>query len=362
MATIEKRRLKSGKASYRCKVRRRNQPPLTATFSSKTDAKRWCAEQEAAILSGRHFNYAESRCRTVSEAIDRYCISILGQLKDASGRITHLAWWNAQIGDMILGDVTPSVLTKYREALKCEMISHGARCRRRSNATVNRYFASLRAMFGYARREWQWLDKNPCQYLKNLTEPRGRCRILAKSQRTALLESCDQLARYPEMRPIILLAITTGMRRGEIVGLRWSDIDFKNLRIILSDTKNGEQRSVPLLGPASAALQNWSNVRPLDKDTLVFPSRGKLRDRKPFDLGHAWNIIRTSAGLSDFRFHDLRHTAASYLAMSGATLRDIADILGHKTLAMVQRYSHLTDDHKRAAVSRMVDQIFLEVS
>ena len=279
MATIEKRRLKSGKTSYRCKVRRRNQPVLTATFSSKSDADRWCAEQEAAILSGKHFNFAESRCRTVSDVIHKYCESIVGQLKDASGRITQLAWWDAQIGHMVLGDITPSVLAKYREILKNEQIGRGARSRRRSNQTVNRYFASLRAMLGFAVREWQWLDKNPCQYLKNLNEPRGRCRILSLRELTALLESCDRLTRYPEMRPIVLLAITTGMRRGEIVSLRWSDIDFKNHRILLSDTKNGEQRSVPLLGPASTALQNWSNVRPLDRKTLVFPSRGKLGGR-----------------------------------------------------------------------------------
>ena len=115
MATIEKRRLKSGKTSYRCKVRRRNQPFLTATFSSKSDADRWCAEQEAAILSGKHFNFAESRCRTVSDVINKYCESIVGQLRDASGRITQLAWWDAQIGHMVLGDITPSVLAKYRE-------------------------------------------------------------------------------------------------------------------------------------------------------------------------------------------------------------------------------------------------------
>ena len=160
------------------------------------------------------------------------------------------------------------------------------------------------------------------------------------------------------MLTIVLLAITTGMRRGEIIGLRWHDIDFKYQRITLRITKNNETRSVPLAGPALTSLKERAKVRPIDSTSFVFPSRGKKGLTKSFNMDYAWILVRTEADLVDFRFHDLRHTTASFLAMSGATLREIADILGHKTLAMVQRYSHLTDDHRSATVERMVDKMF----
>jgi integrase len=361
MATIEKRVTKSGKITYRAKIRRKNHRPLTATLSTKADAKRWVAENEAAILSGRHFHFAESKHRTLAQAIAKYIPRILCELKDASGRIKHLAWWESEIGHLPLGAISPALLVECREKLLTETPHRRKNTLRpRSHATVNRYLASLSALMTYAVREWQWLDKNPVNYLKKLKEPKGRCRYLSQAELACLLEVLNQPSKYPEMRPIILLAMTTGMRRGEILGLRWKDIDFQRQRIILPKTKNDDTRAVPLVGPALEALREWSRVMPINRNSLIYPSRGKSGAEKPFDMNHAWNQIRSNARLLDFRFHDLRHTAASFLAMSGATLREIGDIIGHKTLAMVQRYAHLTDDHKYATVERMIDQMFKE--
>ncbi|MBQ13010.1 MAG: site-specific integrase [Gammaproteobacteria bacterium] len=359
MATTEKRTTKDGKTSYRCKIRRKGQSPLSATLNTKSDAERWCIQHESAILAGRHFNYVESRYRSLRDAIARYGEDILMQLADSSGRITHLAWWESQIGDKVLGDITPSVVIECRRKLQTEPANFGRhQGKLRSNATVNRYVASLRALLGYATSEWQWLDENPCLRIKHLREPKGRCRFLSESEQDALLLACKNCTKYPEMLTIVLLAITTGMRRGEIIGLRWHDIDFKYQRITLRITKNNETRSVPLAGPALTSLKERAKVRPIDSTSFVFPSRGKKGLTKSFNMDYAWILVRTEADLVDFRFHDLRHTAASFLAMSGATLREIADILGHKTLAMVQRYSHLTDDHRSATVERMVDKMF----
>ena len=164
------------------------------------------------------------------------------------------------------------------------------------------------------------------------------------------------------MTPIVLLAITTGMRRGEILNLRWADIDFTGQKIVIWNTKNGETRQVPLVGHALRALKRWSKIRPLDNSALLFPSQVKGNSQNIFHLDHAWRLVKSSAGLTDFRFHDLRHTAASYLAMHGAGLREIADILGHKSLSMVMRYSHLTNDHKHQTVTRMSNAVFGEIA
>ncbi|MEC7188235.1 MAG: site-specific integrase, partial [Pseudomonadota bacterium] len=141
---------------------------------------------------------------------------------------------------------------------------------------------------------------------------------------------------------------------------RWSDCDFKLRRLIIRDSKNSESRSVPLADVTLNSLRKWGKVRPLDANALVFPSHVSANSSHLFEIDHAWQLIRAKADLKDFRFHDLRHTAASYLAMSGAGLREIGDILGHKSISMTKRYSHLTEDHKHRTVSKMVDAVFGE--
>jgi integrase len=138
-------------------------------------------------------------------------------------------------------------------------------------------------------------------------------------------------------------------------------VDLHQGRITLHETKNGERRVVPLAGKALELLQAHAKVRRLDTP-LLFPS--KVRDPKtkvpvgPMDLRTPWENALKTAGIEDFRFHDLRHSAASYLAMNGASLAEIAEVLGHKTLQMVKRYSHLSEAHTAGVVARMNARIF----
>jgi integrase len=152
------------------------------------------------------------------------------------------------------------------------------------------------------------------------------------------------------------------MRRGEITNLTWRHVDLPKymIRLLPDDTKTGQARAVPLSGPALSALQKLH--RKHGRDTLhVFPAPGTSgEDSRLIDIQSAWKMALERAGLEDFRFHDLRHTAASYLAMNEATSAEIAEVLGHKTLQMVQRYAHLTEAHTRAVVERMNDPVFGE--
>jgi integrase len=184
--------------------------------------------------------------------------------------------------------------------------------------------------------------------------PKGRVRYLSDEERTALLKACKS-SDNSYLYPVVVLALSTGMRQGEIMGLKWSNVDFQHGRIILKNTKNGESRGVPVTGLALEAMKNHAKVRKIDS-TLVFPS--KANPDKPQELRTAWLRALKEAKIDDFKFHDLRHTAASYLAMDGASLADIAEILGHKTFQMVKRYAHLSDDHTQAVVKRMNDKIF----
>jgi integrase len=152
----------------------------------------------------------------------------------------------------------------------------------------------------------------------------------------------------------VVLALATGARLGELLGLRWADVDLTRGVARLARTKNGEPRTLPLAGHALAILKARAAERRSDA-SFVFPSE---HGRTPATLRKPWERALAEAGIADFRFHDLRHTAASYLAMTGATPTDIAAVLGHKTLAMVKRYAHLSDQHVSRVVARMNESIF----
>ena len=359
MATIEKRTDAKGTLTYRAKVRLKGYPQETATFSRRTDAKHWANNTEAAMREGRYFNTSESKKHTLNDAITRYRRELLSELKDPNHRNHHLQWWEAEIGHMLLADLRPAIISEHREILKKTPSDYGKhKGKLRSDATVNRYLASLSPVLTAAVREWGWIDSNPCEKVKRGKEPRGRVRFLSNVERESLLTACEEITDTPELKVIVLIAITTGSRRGEIINLRWRHVDLHRKRLVLEDTKNGEVRSVPLVGPALKALQDWAKVRPLHDDLPVFPGHSEQTKHKPLDFDKAWQEALTKSEIADFRFHDLRHTAASYLAMNGAGLREIGDILGHKTLAMVQRYSHLCDDHKQATMERMTTAVF----
>ena len=141
----------------------------------------------------------------------------------------------------------------------------------------------------------------------------------------------------------------------EVWGLNWRDIDLQRGFIILLHTKNEDPRSIPLRGHALELLKEKSKVRRLDTD-LLFPS--KKNPRNPFDFRAPFVRALKEARIEDFRWHDLRHSCASYLAMEGVPMRTIAEILGHRTLQMVQRYTHLSPEHLAEAVGNMNRKIF----
>ncbi len=141
-----------------------------------------------------------------------------------------------------------------------------------------------------------------------------------------------------------------------IQSLRWKDVDLNQGRITLLETKNGEIRVVPIAGRALELLKEYARLRSIDSTILLFP--GKINRDKPQDLRAPWKTALKKAEIDDFRFHDLRHSAASYLAMNGASLAEIAETLGHKTLQMVKRYSHLSEVHTAGVISKLDQRIF----
>lgn len=357
MASIEKRTTDSGETSYRVKVRLKGYPQQTATFSRITDAKRWAQDTESAIRDGRHFKYSEAKKHTLGELVDRYTRETLmtktHNKKTQKVQRQQLNWWKEQLGAYALSEITPALLAEYRDKLAHEEIRPELK---RSPSTVTRYMAALSHAFTTAVKEWGWLDDSPIRKVTKPKEPRGRVRYLSDEERKRLLTVCKE-SNHPYLYSIVVLALATGMRQGEIFGMRWDDVNLEHGYVILHETKNGERRRIPITGHAKQVLLNLQQQHHI-ASKLVFPDYKKNLANKPFHIRNAWNNAVKRAELEDFRFHDLRHSAASYLAMNGASPAEIAEVLGHKTLQMVKRYAHLSEAHTSKVVAAMNERFF----
>lgn len=359
MASIEKRVTADGKTGYRVKVRKKGYPVETATFDRLTDAKAWAAKIESAIKEGRHFHMSAAKRHTLAELIERYRKIGLAKLKDGRHRVALLDWWESRLGYITLSDLTAARIAEERDKIASEgrmawvASEDGKRVRvmkdkPRAGGTVNRYLAALSAVCTYGVKELQWLESNPVHRVTKMKEAKGKERFLTQDEALLVLEQADQRGR-PDFKTLVAILLTTGARTGEILSATWQQVDFDRCIIDLTDTKNGERRVLPLVEPALSLLTTHSKVRQLRSD-LLFPA--PTDPKKPADYRYQWNKLKEACELSGVRLHDMRHTAASFLIMSGAGLRTTADVLGHKTLQMVQRYSHLLDEHKNDAATK----------
>jgi len=351
MAVIQERTTSDGKIKYRVLIRMKGCPPQSATFDRKTDAKKWAQDTESAIRDGRHFKTIEAKKHTFADMVDRYIKYVLPlKPKMEMQQKTQLEWWKKQLGPYLLSDVTPAKIGECRD-----LLMHGKTRyeKKRAPATVNRYLAAISHCFTMALNEWGWVELNPVSRVKKLQEPRGRVRFLSDGERVAFLAACKD-SYLPSLYPIVILAISTGMRQGEIFRLTWPDVDFKRKQLVIHETKNDERRVVPVVSEAHRALKEYRKVRKVDEDH-IFPNEARSGVQA---IRTAWDAALSEAEITDFRFHDLRHCAASYLAMNGATLAEIAEVLGHKTLSMVKRYSHMSDAHTMKVVERMNESLF----
>lgn len=355
MATIIKRLDSDGNPYYTVRIRLKGYPQQIETFkrlSGKDGAKAWAANTESAIREGRHFKTVEAKKHTFADLVDRYIKDVLpNKPKQAVRQKMQLEWWKEKMGVYVLADITPALIVQYRDEL-----ASGTTYRhtQRSPATVVRYMAALSHAFSIAVTEWQWIDDSPVRKVKKPSEPRGRVRFLDDDERARFLQACKE-STHEWLYLCVILALSTGMRHGELMGLKWQDVNPKDGFLILHETKNGEQRRVHLAGHGLELLRAHAKVRRIDSP-LVFPS--DRNPQKPIDLRWHFEKALEAAEITDFHWHDLRHCTASYLAMNGASLAEIAEILGHKTLAMVKRYTHLSEGHVSNVVASMNAKIF----
>ena len=368
MARIKERTGKDGVTKYTAEIRLKGYPPQTATFKRKTDAAKWIQNTESAIREGRHFKTTEAKKHTLGDAIERYLADVAPtkfKPNELRIRVPILNWWKNEIGYVLLSDISAKDFAACRDNL---VKAGGTGSAPLAAATIKRYFVSISHVLKICHLEWHWIEQSPLKDgIIELPElPMGIVRFLDDDELKRLTVACKE-SLNSLLYPAFVLSVSTGMRQGETMNLYWREpatppndtawgvVNFAENCIILHQTKNGNRRRVPLAGKALTELKRLCKVRRLDTQ-LVFPS--PTHPHKPIELKKAWATALKKADIVNFRWHDLRHTAASYLAQNGAGLIDIAAILGHRTLQMVQRYAHLSDGHVSNVVASMNQKIF----
>ena len=357
MATVQKRKNDDGTTSYRVMIRLKGHPQASATFDRLTDAREWATRTEADMKAGRYFGSA--KMKNLGDLFNEYEKSAKLRLKSWDGVNARLDWWRAKAGKEMLDAITPARIAEWRDELLSTPKQRGGG--KRSAADVNRTIAALSSAMTHAVKELGWIERNPCERVTKPKEAGGRVRFLSDEELPRLLDAV-RASPHPDLLPAVLLALTTGARSGEILGLRWSQIDFKRRAITLhqGETKNDAGRALPLSGEVVELLQARNKLRKIDDDR-VFPTAEGIKE---LGIREPWKVALVQAGIdvrqatrsgrakkdappvmtSDFRWHDLRHTAASYLTMEGVSAIEVARVLGHKTLTMSLRYSHLAPD------------------
>ena len=317
----------------------------SATHGNKRAAERWARQTEDRAELGRADAATQAASRTCVEMIDRYVAEYLPH-KRSNTRLVQagqLGWWRLYLDGLTLAQATTPRLAKAKKDLAP-----------RQAGTINAYLAVLQHAFAMAIKEWQWLEHNPVKNVIRLPIPRSRTRKLTSAERERLL-FYSRLAPCRLMETIIIVALSTGPRKNEIRNMAFADYDRCAGTIVLNETKNGDRRRVRLFGRAAQLMADLYDRR-WPGQTLFFESKGN--PGYPVDFRYSWEMALERAAIPDFCFHDLRHSAASYLAEQGATLADIKEILGHRSIQTTQKYTHLTESHTAGVVQRMNLAIF----
>lgn len=251
---------------------------------------------------------------------------------------------------------TPKLLEQYqsdRLTSGKRIVKEGRKAPANKPATINRHLATIKHMFTKAA-EWELIAEDTLKRIRKvklLKEDNRRLRYLSVPECADLVSECGD-----HLKPIVVMALNTGMRRGEILNLRWQHVDLKHGFILLDRTKNGERREIPISDTLRLVLK--AIPRRLDVPHVFYDPR---TDKPYGDVNEAFSGACRRAKITDFRFHDLRHTFASHLVMAGVDLTTVRELLGHKTLQMTLRYAHLAPAHKMQAIN-VIDKTLSETN
>ncbi|BCA80489.1 site-specific integrase [Desulfuromonas sp. AOP6] len=315
MATIVKR----GKGAWLARIRRKGYPPQAKTFDSKTEAAEWARSVESSMDRGLFVDYSEAERTTLTDALDRYEREVTSKKKGKGQEKDRLnVWRGSALAARSLVSIRSADVASWRDGRLEDGISPH---------TICNDLSLLSHVYRVATTDWGIAGlTNPCEHVRRPKRPEGRDRRLEAGEEERLLAALPA-----SVGAVVRLALETGARRGEILALRWENIDLGKRTARLPDTKNGTARDLPLSTRAVEVLRQQPR---------------RLHDSRVFQItpAHVSKSFREAcerAGVEDLRFHDLRHEATSRLFEKGLNPMQVAAITGHKTLVMLRRYTHL---------------------
>lgn len=316
MATIRKRG-----NTWQVRIRRQGYPDESKTLPTKFDAEQWARSIEVDMDRGQFASRDKAEQNTFGDVILRYMTAVTPSKRGCLEETIRLnATLRHPVTKLSMANLTPEVLAQYRDD----------RLRVCQPSTVIRDLAALSSIINHARREWSYAIQNPIEMIRKPAAPPGRDRVLNRADELILLgELVPKGRRNPLMPFIVVIAIETAMRRGEILGLRWEFVDLDQQTVFLPITKNGKSRYVPLSRRAVDTLRNMDR----SPDGRVFPIGMAAMEA---------NFLRAvrRAELGNLHFHDLRHTGTSRMASKLPNVIELAAVTGHTSLQMLKRYYH----------------------
>ena len=330
MAVIRNR----GNFQYQAIVRRRGYEEQTRTFTTKKEAQSWAVNIESEMVRGVFVSRIEAERTTLGEVIERYVLEVCPKHKGCESETLRLqALARLPLGRRFMATLKPLDFARYRDE----------RLKIRKPGTVVRELALFSAVIEVARKEWDININNPLSLVSKPAVKNERSRRLSEHEQALLMTEFDKETREANgqlaaggvrniwIKPLVLLALETAMRRGELLSLRWENIDLAKQVAFLPDTKNGDCRGVPLSKAAVALLQGL----PRSIDGRVFATTAAAV-KKSFSRA----VVR--AGLLDFHFHDTRHEATTRLGRKLPNIIELARVTGHRDVNMLRRYYNIT--------------------
>lgn len=330
MATFRQR---SG--GWQVRVRRQGYPDVVKTFKLRQDGEKWARAIERELDMGCYVHRTEAERMTLAELLERYSKEVSPQHKGHREVLWKIGViLRDRIAKYSLVALTPMLVADYRDR-RLQVVA---------DATARHELNIISAAYKVATREWGIPVSNPVSQIKRPPAGRERKRRISEAEIAAIILH----SKTQELPDFLRLAVATGMRRGEIIRLRWQDIDLCRRLAYLSDTKNGEDRIVPLSREALAVLQ--AMPRRIDGRLFSLEPRGfsKAMRKSVVRARRAYEAVCVHDGivpdpnfLCDLRLHDARHEAVSAFFELGLDVMEVASISGHKTLSCLKRYTHL---------------------
>jgi integrase len=316
-------------------------------FPKKADAEAYLGKVQAAKREGRYhdvFDVKKETKLTFNDLAERYVENYRSQRCFSRLKYYLVDEYLRVFGNRRLSEITYLDLETYHNRRKATPTRAG---KTRSDATINREMSTLRHMLNKAV-EWGMLEISP--FTKGsrlmLKENNHRLRFLNDSEIESLLKACEELNNHIQhLRPIVEVALLTGMRRGELLGLQWEQI--RNGFIYLTETKSGKARQIPINDRLAEVFKEVRRSNQLKSPYVFCGSNGN----RFMEVKKSFASACRKAGIEAFRFHDLRHTFASQLIMRGASLKAVQELLGHSDFKMTMRYAHLSHEHLRDSVN-----------